>query len=72
VEELERRWTDRTTRWAAALGFAAGMEVEEVAAASLEALARPGQGAAIARQELEAREELLRARYPVDLEPAER
>jgi hypothetical protein len=48
------------------------MEVEEVAAASLEALARPGQGAAIARQELEAREELLRARYPVDLEPAER
>jgi hypothetical protein len=72
VEELERRWTDRTTRWAAALGFAAGMEVEEVAAASLEALARPGQGAAIARQELEARRELLRARYPVDLEPAER
>lgn len=71
VEELERRWTDITTRWAAALGFRAGMGVDAVKAASLEALARPGQGAAIARQELEDRAELIRSRYEIDLSPGE-
>lgn len=63
TEEIQRRWTDVTTRWAAALGFQAGMDPEAVKAASLEALARPGQGAAIARRELEDRAGLLQARY---------
>jgi len=69
VEELERRWTELTTRWAAALGFRAGMSVEAVAEASLEALGRPGQGAAIAREELADRAQLLEARYEIDLDP---
>ena len=71
VEQIERRWTDRTNRWAAALGFASGMGTDEVAAAALEALARTGQNAAIAREELAAHADLLEARYAVDLAPAE-
>lgn len=69
VEEIQRRWTDLTTRWAAALGFRAGMGVEAVKAASLEALGRTGQNAAIAREELDARAEVLQARYEIDLSP---
>ena len=69
-EEIRRRWTDLTTRWATALGFRSGMTPEEVRAAALDAMARTAQGAAIAREGLAARAELLRAAYPVDTGPA--
>ncbi len=71
VDEIERRWTDVTTRWATALGFRSGMTPEQVKAASLEALALPAQSAAIARSELEDHGELLRAAYDIDLAPGE-
>lgn len=71
AEALRRRWTDTTTRWATALGFRAGMSVEQVAEASLDALARSAQGAVIARQELAERADLLSARYEIVVaEPA--
>lgn len=63
--ELARRWDDLVYRWTASLGFRYGLSPEGVATAALEALARPAQGAAIARDEVDAHVDLLRARYEV-------
>ena len=52
-------------RWTASLGFRYGLSPDGVAAAALAALARPAQGAAIARDEVDAHAHLLRARYAV-------
>jgi hypothetical protein len=64
-EEIERRWQDQVAQWAAALGLAYGATPTQVAAAALAALASPGQGADIARREVSAHGELLRARYDI-------
>jgi len=63
--EIARRWDDQATAWAAALGFTFGRTPDQVAEAALAALGATGQGADIARRELAAHSDLLRARYPV-------
>ena len=63
--ELLRRWETDVLSWTAALGFTYGRSADEVARSALDALARSGQLASIARSELSAHAELLRARYPV-------
>jgi hypothetical protein len=60
---IERAWEDKVNRWAAAFGFAAGQRVEDVKAAARAALAATGQGATIARREIEPNGALLRAAY---------
>ncbi len=65
--EILRRWEDQVAQWAPALGFTRGLTPGQVAEASLAALARPGQGADLARRELMAHADLFRARYPIDL-----
>jgi hypothetical protein len=62
--ELERRWDDQVYRWTAALGFSYGATPAAVAQAALGALARTAQGAAIARDEIEALADLFETRYP--------
>jgi hypothetical protein len=67
--ELARAWDDIAYRWSASLGFSVGMPTSGVQAAALAALAETGQGAAIARKELDERAPLLRARYPMEAAP---
>lgn len=61
--ELARQWDDVVYRWSASLGFTYGLGAKGVAAAALNALARTAQGATIARDEVDAHGDLLRARY---------
>jgi hypothetical protein len=68
--ELARMWDDYVYRWSTSLGFRVGLPTSGVHAAALAALAETGQGAAIARQDLDERAPLLRARYPFDVFPA--
>lgn len=70
VEALAREWADTAARWAAALGFQYGLAPEQVKAAARQALARTGQGAAIARDELRAARDLLHARYDIQVAAA--
>jgi hypothetical protein len=65
VGRANRAWDDDVNRWSTALGFIHGATPGEVAEAALAALARTGQGAMIAREELADRAPLLRARYEV-------
>lgn len=65
VERTAREWRDRAVAWGASLGFQAGAAADAVGARALEALSTTRQNASIARRELEAREPLLRAAYPV-------
>jgi len=62
--ELAREWDDRVYQWSVALGFEYGLGPQQVGAAALAALARPGQGANLARTALGEERSLLRARYP--------
>jgi len=64
-EQLERSWDDEVYQWSIALGFVYGASPEEVGEAALAALARTGQGATIAREELAQRSPLIRERYDV-------
>jgi hypothetical protein len=68
--EIARRWDDMVYRWSTSLGFDSGMPVSGVVGASLDALAETGQGATIARRELDDRAPLLRAAYIVEVAPA--
>ena len=63
--ELLRRWEDRVSEWAAALGFTHGLSPGQVAEAALAALARTGQSADLARRALSDHAEMIRSRYPV-------
>ncbi len=49
---IEREWTARGEQWALQLGMPAGMPPTQIRDAALEALARSGQNASIARNEL--------------------
>jgi hypothetical protein len=62
---LLRRWETDVLSWSTALGFTYGVSPQAAGAAALAALARPDQRADIARRELTAHAELLRAHYPV-------
>jgi hypothetical protein len=66
---LRRRWNDLVYRWSAALGFATGLSHDRMADAALAALGATGQGAEIARNEMEAHAELLERRYPPETPP---
>jgi hypothetical protein len=68
--ELVRAWDDSVYRWSTSLGFRAGMPTSGVKTAALAALAATGQGAAIAREDLDARAPLLRAHHPLGVSPA--
>jgi hypothetical protein len=63
--ELLRRWETLVASWTSALGFRYGLTPDQVARASLQALASPGQMADIARTELLGYHEALTSRYPV-------
>lgn len=63
--ELERAWGDQVYQWSAALGFRYGLSPAQVRTAAMEALARPGQGADLARRSLAEHADLLEARYPI-------
>lgn len=65
VERTAREWRDRAASWAASLGFQPDASSDAVRARALDALSTTRQNASIARRELEAREPLLRAAYPV-------
>lgn len=65
--ELQRRWDDQIAGWAAQLGFAYGLEPQNVGRAALAALARSGQSADIARRDVAERSDLFRGAYPVTL-----
>ena len=63
--ELERAWDDEVHRWSAALGFQYGTRPQQVGESALEALARPAQGADLARADLVRHGDLLSARYDI-------
>ena len=69
VAALARAWDDQVYQWSAALGFAYGLGPGQVAEAALQALARPQQGADLARSDLARHADLLEARYDIDLDP---
>lgn len=64
---LERAWEDQVYQWSAALGFRYGLGPEQVGQAALAALARPQQGAELARADLVRHADLLEARYEIRL-----
>jgi hypothetical protein len=68
--ELARAWDDVVYRWSTSLGFTVGVPAAGVQAAALAALAETGQGAAIARHELDEHAPLLRARYTLEVAPS--
>ena len=70
IGEIRRDWDDEVYQWSIALGFVYGAAPRQVGEAALEALARTGQGANIARDELAGRAPLMRARYDVSVSPA--
>lgn len=61
-----RRWVERAEGWALALGFRRGTPPDEVKVAARMALAAKNQTARIARAEVTAISEALRAVYPVE------
>jgi hypothetical protein len=63
--ELERAWEDQVYQWTVTFGFRYGLGPEQVGAAALAALSNPAQGADLARNEIDARADLLTARYRV-------
>ena len=63
--ELVRTWGDQVYQWTAALGFRYGVEPRHVAEAALEALAKSGQLAELARADLVRHRDLLEARYDI-------
>ena len=65
VDEVGRGWGDQIYRWSTALGFVYGATPQQVGDAALAALARTGQGANLAREELAQRAPLIRARYEI-------
>jgi hypothetical protein len=65
--ELLRRWETDVLSWSTAFGFRYGLSPDEVGQAALAALASSGQLADIARRELSAHLDMLRARYPVSV-----
>lgn len=68
VEQLRRGWGDQVYRWSTALGFFVyGATPQQVGEAALAALARTGQAANIAREELAQRAPLIRARYDISV-----
>ena len=67
--ELARQWDDQVYQWTASLGFRYGLSPAQVGAAALEALARPGQGAQLARSALAEERALLERAYPVGPSP---
>lgn len=69
VDALTRAWDDTVMRWALALGFQPGMPPDQVKSAARQALARTGQGAAIARDELRDARDLLNTRYEIQVTP---
>jgi hypothetical protein len=69
--DLSRRWDDLVYRWSTALGIRTGLGRNQVADVALASLARTGQGADIARSELDAHAELLEALYPPETPPPE-
>lgn len=69
ITALERAWDDEAYRWSAALGFSYGLSPQQVAGAALAALARPQQGAELARADLARHADLLEARYNIHLDP---
>jgi hypothetical protein len=68
--DLSRRWDDLVHQWSTALGMGTGLHRSQVADAALAALARTGQGAEIARTELDRHADLLEARYPPETPPS--
>ena len=64
--EITRAWEDLTYQWQASLGLRYGLSPQEVGAAALDALARPGQGADLTRSALATHRRTLRARYPAE------
>ncbi len=69
--ELERRWENQAYRWTAAFGFRYGLSTEQVGAAALDALARSGQNASIARSQLQEHADLFHRRYEIRTAPLE-
>ena len=69
ADSILRAWTDRTIRWATALGFVRGTPPDGMDEAALEALSRSAQGATIARNELSEHAPLLHAAYEIRLAP---
>jgi hypothetical protein len=65
--EMARLWEDQVAGWAATLGFRYGLTPARAGEAALAALAATGQGADIARREISAHSDLLRARYEIRL-----
>ena len=65
MAELERAWDDEVYRWSAALGFRYGLRPQQVGESALDALARPAQGADLARADLLRHADLLSARYDI-------
>lgn len=63
--ELLSSWEETALRWAAALGFQAGLDEEGVKAAALRALGATNQNAVIAREELRQQGPLVRRAYPI-------
>jgi hypothetical protein len=64
---LERQWDNEVYRWTTAFGFQFGATPQQVSARALDALARSGQNAEIARSQIRTRAELFTRRYPMEL-----
>jgi len=62
---IVRRWDQRVTGWAEALGFEPGQTIARVKEQALQAVGTPAQSAAIARSELSEVSPRLRDLYPV-------
>lgn len=62
---LTRDWEGSVATWAQALGFREGMRLDALKAAALNGVAASGQGARIAREELEGWAPMLLAAYPI-------
>ena len=69
VEALARQWSDTAYRWASSLNFRYGLSTGQIHTAARAALANSAQGAVIARNELAEIDDLLRARYEIEVAP---
>lgn len=66
VEEAHRRdWEIAVRNWAESLGFRQGMGLDEVKRTALEAVAATGQGASLARRDIQNWAPMLLAYYPI-------
>lgn len=68
--ELERRWEDQAYQWTATFRFQYGLGEAQVAEAALSALARSGQNANLAREELDEHADLFERRYDIRIADA--